>query len=165
MTLHLWWAANLKQYLAVYSYMAFTVCCRCIYGVQWAPIKTDRQVINKKCSRDVPGNARGQFIDLQSKTCHSQDTTCWDNFLWVDLTIECGPNSDSNSVVPEIYWTENGQFAFEASPFMSHIPYWPVVSQAFSETKQRLTACCFCAKASWRYLPDSLCGPSCHNVA
>ena len=56
-----------------------------LYGVQGASTETDRQVINKECSEDVFGNTRGQLIDLQSKTCHSQDTTSWDTFLWVEF--------------------------------------------------------------------------------
>ena len=34
-TLHLW-AANLKPFLVAHSCMAFTTCCRCLYGVQRA---------------------------------------------------------------------------------------------------------------------------------
>ena len=34
------------------------------YGVQGAATKTDRQVINKQCSEDIPGDTRWQLIDL-----------------------------------------------------------------------------------------------------
>ena len=56
-----------------------------LYGVQRASSKTDRQVIDKECFEDVLGNTRGQLINLQSKTCHSQDTASWNTFLWVEL--------------------------------------------------------------------------------
>ena len=52
--------------------------------------QTDCQVINKECSEDVPSNTRGQLINLPSITCHSQGTTNWNTFLWVN----------SESVVP-----------------------------------------------------------------
>ena len=65
-----------------------------LYGVQRAPTKTDCQVSNKECSEDVPGNTSGQLINLQSKTCHSQDTTSWNTFLWVEFIREGCPNSD-----------------------------------------------------------------------
>ena len=96
--------------------MAFTACCRCLYGVQRASPKTDRQVIDKECFEDVLGNTRGQLINLQSKTCHSQDTTSWNTFLWVEFVRECCPNSDSDSPVPEIFGHKNRQSAFEANP-------------------------------------------------
>ena len=75
-----------------------------LYGVQRAFSKTDRQVIDKECFEDVFGYTRGQFINLQSKTCHSQDTASWNTFLWVEFVRECCPNSDSDSPVPEIFW-------------------------------------------------------------
>ena len=50
MTLHLW-ATNLKPFLVVHSCMAFTACCKCIYGVQRASSKTDCQVIDKEHER------------------------------------------------------------------------------------------------------------------
>ena len=161
MTLHLWWATNLKQYLAVHSYMAFTVCCRCIYGVQGAPIKTDCQVINKKCSRDVPGNTRGQFINLQSKTCHSQDTTCWDTFLWVDLTIECGPNCDSNSVVR---YSKNSMGSLLLKLVLLCLTYR--IDQLSHRPSLNQNRDLLHAASVQRHpgdtFPDSLCGPSCH---
>ena len=114
MTLHLW-AANLKSFLVAHSCMAFTA-CRCLYGVQRASSKTDCQVIDKECFEDVLGNTRRQVINLQSKTCHSQDTASWNTFLWVEFVRECSPNSDSDSLVPEILWHENRQSASEANP-------------------------------------------------
>ena len=33
-------------------------------GVQGAATKTDRQVINKECSEDIPGDTRWQLIHL-----------------------------------------------------------------------------------------------------
>ena len=86
-----------------------------LYSVQGAPAEADRQVVNKKCSEDVPGNTRGQLINLQSKTCHSQDATSWNTFLWVVFIWECGPNSDSDSAVPEIFRHEHRQSASEAN--------------------------------------------------
>ena len=87
-----------------------------LYGVQGASTETDRQVINKECCEDVFGNTRGQLINLQSKTCHSQDATSWDTFLWVEFIRECGPDSDSNSAIPEIFRHENRQSASEPNP-------------------------------------------------
>ena len=69
-----------------------------LYGVQGAPKKTDCQVINKECSEDVHGNTRGQLINLQSKTCHSQDT-----FLWLEFIRECRPNPSSEVSSEELY--------------------------------------------------------------
>ena len=77
-----------------------------LYGVQRASSKTDRQVIDKECFEDVLGNTRGQLVNLQSKTCHSQDTASWNTFLWVEFIRECCPNSDSDSPVPEIFWNK-----------------------------------------------------------
>ena len=62
-TLHLW-AANLKPFPVAHSCMALTACCKCLYGVQGAATKTDRQVINKECSEDIPGDTRRQHVDL-----------------------------------------------------------------------------------------------------
>ena len=87
-----------------------------LYGVQGASTETDRQVINKECSEDVFGNTRGQLINLQSKTCHNQDTISWDSFLWVEFIRECGPDSDSNSAIPEIFWHEKRPSASEPNP-------------------------------------------------
>ena len=87
-----------------------------LYGVQRASSKTDRQVIDKECFEDVLGNTRGQLINLQSKTCHSQDTASWNTFLWVEFVRECCPKSDSDSPVPEIFWHKNRQSASEANP-------------------------------------------------
>ena len=87
-----------------------------LYGVQKASSKTDRQVIDKECFEDVRGNTRDQLIDLQSKTCHSQDTTSWNTFLWVEFVRECCRNSDSVSPVPDIFWHKNRQSASEANP-------------------------------------------------
>ena len=87
-----------------------------LYGVQRASSKTDRQVIDKECFEDVLGNTRGQLINLQSKTCHSQDTASWNTFLWVKFVRECCPNSDWDSPVPEILWHKNRQSASEANP-------------------------------------------------
>ena len=56
-----------------------------LYGVQRASLKTDCQVIDKECFEDVLGNTRGQLINLQSKTCHSQDTASWNTFPWVEF--------------------------------------------------------------------------------
>ena len=87
------------------------------YGVQRASSKTDCQVIDKECFEDVLGNTRGQLINLQSKTCHSQDTASWNTFLWVEFVRECCPNSDSDSPdSDEIFWHINRQFASEANP-------------------------------------------------
>ena len=86
------------------------------YGVQRASSKTDCQVIDKECFEDVLGNTRGQLINLHSKTCHSQDTTSWNTFLWVEFIRECCPNSDSDSPVPGIFWNKNRQPASEANP-------------------------------------------------
>ena len=58
MTLHLW-AANLKPFLVAHSCMAFTACCKCLYGVQ-------------------------------SKTCHSQDTTSWNTLRSTMWRAEVG---------------------------------------------------------------------------
>ena len=87
-----------------------------LYGVQRASLKTDRQVITKECFENVLGNTRGQLINLQSKTCHSQDTASWNTFLWVESVRECCPNSDSDSPVPDIFWHKNRQSASEANP-------------------------------------------------
>ena len=86
-----------------------------LYGVQRASSKTDRQVIDKEGFEDVLVNTRGQFINLQSKICHRQDTAIWNNFLWVEFVRECCPNSDSDSAVPEILWHKNRQCASEAN--------------------------------------------------
>ena len=82
----------------------FLYCIYCLlqmslYGVQGAPFKTDRQVINKECSKDVP-----DLINFQSKTYHSQDITSWNTFLWLEFDRECCPNSDSDSPVLETFW-------------------------------------------------------------
>ena len=88
-----------------------------LYGVQRASSKTDCQVIDKECFEDVLGNTRGQLINLQSKTCHSQDTASWNTFLWVEFVRECCPNSDSDSPdSDEIFWHINRQFASESNP-------------------------------------------------
>ena len=87
-----------------------------LYGVQRASSKTDRQVIDKECFENVLGNTKGQLINLQSKTCHSQDTASWNTFLWVEFVRECCPNSDSDSPVPEIFRHENRQSASKANP-------------------------------------------------
>ena len=81
-----------------------------LYGVQGASTKTDGQVINKESSEDVPGYKRGKLVNL-----HGQDTTNWDTFLWVEFVRECGPNFDSESAVPEIFWHQNRQSAPEAN--------------------------------------------------
>ena len=65
---------------------------------------------------DVLGNTRGQLINLQSRTCHSQDTASWNTLLWVEFVRECCPNFDSDSPVPEIFWHKNRQSAAEANP-------------------------------------------------
>ena len=108
MTLHLW-AANLKPFFVAHSCMAFTAYCRCLSMVSrerpWKQIARS----STKCFEDVPSNTRGQLINLQSKTCHSQDTTSWNTFLWVEFIRECCPNSDSDSRVPEISWDKNRQ--------------------------------------------------------
>ena len=49
------------------------------------------------------------------KTCHSQDTTSWNTFLWVEFIRECCPNSDSDSPVPEIFWDKNRQSGIEGN--------------------------------------------------
>ena len=72
------------------------------YGVNGVPMKTDHQIMNKECSEDVHRNKRWQHVNLQSEACHSQDTTSWDSFLWVEFIRECVPDSDPNSTVPEI---------------------------------------------------------------
>ena len=108
MTLHLW-AANLKPFLVAHSPMAFTVCYRCLSMVS-------RERPQKQMTWHVFGNTRGQLINLQSKTCHSQDTASWNTFLWVEFVRECCPNSDSDSPVPEIFWHKNRQSASEANP-------------------------------------------------
>ena len=87
-----------------------------LYGVQRVSSRTDRQVIDKECFEDVFGNTRGQLINLQSKTCHSQVTASWNTFLWVEFVRECCPNSDSDSPVPEIFRDKNRQSASEADP-------------------------------------------------
>ena len=87
-----------------------------LYGAQRASSKTDRQVIDKECFEDVIGHTRGQLINLQSKTCHSQDTASWNTFLWVEFVRDCCPNSDSDSPVPEIFWDKNRQSASETNP-------------------------------------------------
>ena len=56
-----------------------------LYGVQGATTKTDRQVINKECSEDIPGDTRWQLVDLEPKTCNSQYTTSWDTFSRVEF--------------------------------------------------------------------------------
>ena len=87
-----------------------------LYGIQRATSETDRQVIHKECFEDVLGNTRGQLINFQSKTCHSQDTASWNTFLWVEFIRECCPNSESDLPVPEIFWNKNRQPASEANP-------------------------------------------------
>ena len=87
-----------------------------VYGVQRASSKTDRQVIDKECFEDVLGNTRGQRINLQSKTCHSQDIASWNTFLWVEFVRECCPNSDSDSPIPEISWHKNRQSVSDTNP-------------------------------------------------
>ena len=80
-----------------------------LYGVQRASSKTDCQVINKECFEDVLGNTRGQLINLQSKTCHSQDTASWNTFLWVEFL----------RVLPQFwlgFWDKNRQSVSEANP-------------------------------------------------
>ena len=147
MTLHLW-TANLKPFLVAHSCMAFTACCKCIYGVQGAPTTTDCQVINKECSEDVPGNTRGQLINLQSITCHSQDTTIWNTFLWVEFIKECWPDSDSDSSVPEIFWHKKRQAASEANPVQDDT-ILPGCLICFLQVKEE--TCCLWTKASRRY--------------
>ena len=135
MTLHLW-AANLKPFLVAHSCMAFTAWCRCLYGVQRASSKTDRQVIDKECFEDVLGNTRGQLINLQSKTCHSQDTASWNTSLRVKFFRKCCPNSDSNSPVPEILWHKNRQCTSEANPVVSDDAILPGCLIGFLQVKE-----------------------------
>ena len=90
MTLH-FWAANLKPFLVTHSCIASTACCKCLYGVQAAPTKTDCQVINEQCSEDVLCNTWGQLIDLQTEACHSKETISWNTFLWVEFVREYVP--------------------------------------------------------------------------
>lgn len=71
-------------------------------GIKGSSSKTDRQVINKECSEDVLLNMRRQFINLQFKTGHSQDTTRWNSLLWIELVGESGSDSHSDSAVPEV---------------------------------------------------------------
>ena len=87
-----------------------------LYSLQGAPAKTYYQVIHKQCSKDVRGNTLGQLINLQSQTCHSEDTTSWNTFLWVEFIRDYGPNSDSDSAVPEIVRPKNRLSASEANP-------------------------------------------------
>ena len=87
-----------------------------LYGVQRASSKTDRQVIYKEWFEDVLGNTRGHLINLQSKTCDSQDTASCNTFLWVESVRECCPNSDLDLLVHDIFWHENRQSASEANP-------------------------------------------------
>ena len=85
----------------------------------WCPksvLETRSPGHRQRVLEDVLGNTRGQLINLQSKTCHSQDTASWDTFLWVEFVRECCPNSDSDSPVPEIFWHKNRQSASEANP-------------------------------------------------
>ena len=113
MTLHLW-AAKLKPFLVAHSYMAFTACCKCLFMVSRE--RPRKQIMDKECFEDVLGNTRGQLINVQSKTCHSQDITSWNTLLWVEFVRECCPNSDLESPVPEIFWHKNRQSASEANP-------------------------------------------------
>ena len=80
MTLHLW-AANLKEILLAHSCIAFTACRMPMVSREFP----SKQLINKECSEDVPGNTWGQLIHLQSKTCRSQDTTSRNTFLWIEF--------------------------------------------------------------------------------
>ena len=66
--------------------------------------------------QEVHGNERWQLINLQSKTCKSQDTTSWNTFFLVEFIRECVSDSDPNSAVPEILRLENRQSASEANP-------------------------------------------------
>ena len=86
------------------------------YGVQVAPMKTDRNVVNQECPDDVPSDTRGQLINLQAKTCNSKDTNSWNTFPWVEFIRGGGFESDWNSVIPEMNRHENRQFASDANP-------------------------------------------------
>ena len=78
---------------------------------------------------DVPGNTWGQLIDLQSETCHTENTASWNTFLCVEFVREYTPNSDSDSAVPDIFWLKNRQSASEANPVkVLHDAVLPVVS-------------------------------------
>ena len=131
-----------------------------LYGVQGASTETDRQVINKECSEDVFGNTRGQLINLQSKTCHSQDAASWDTFLWVEFIRECGPDSDSNSAIPAIFRHENRQSASEPNPVqvtynarLSHKP--------FQDQRRDQLPVVSVQRNLWRTFRDSSGGPLC----
>ena len=124
-----------------------------LYGVHGAPTKTDCQVIHEQCSEDVPGNTWWQLIDLQSKACHSKDTTSCNTFLWVDFVSEYGFNFDSDSAVPDISWHNNRKSTSEANPVK--VTNDAILSGYFMgifQVKEMPTACCLCARASWRYL-------------
>ena len=116
MTLH-FWAANLKPFLVAHSCMEFTACCKCLSMVsRERPRKQiDRSSTNSALKMSL-AMQEGSSLIFSPKTGHSQDTTSWNTLLWVEFVRKCGPNFDSDSAVPEIFWDKNRQSASEANP-------------------------------------------------
>ena len=137
-----------------------------LYGVQRASSKTDCQVIDKECFEDVLGNTRGQLINLQSKTCHSQDTASWNTFLWVEFVGECCPNSDLDSPVSEIFWYKNRQSASEANPVkVSDDAILPGCLIGFLQVKEETNCLLFLSKGNpGDIFQGSPGGRSCYDV-
>ena len=116
MTLH-FWAANLKPFLVAHSCMEFIACCKCLSMVsRERPRKQiDRSSTNSALKMSL-AMQEGSSLIFSPKTGHSQDTTSWNTLLWVEFVRKCGPNFDSDSAVPEIFWDKNRQSASEANP-------------------------------------------------
>ena len=109
MTLHLW-DVNLKPFLVAHLCIAFTACCKFLFMVSRERPRKNRlsghpQIVLWR----VSGNTSGQPIDLQPESCQSEDPTSWNTLLWIEFVTEYGPNSDSDSAVPEIFRHENRQ--------------------------------------------------------
>ena len=108
MTLHLW-AANLKPFLVAHSFMAFTACCKCLSMLSRE--RPWKQTARSSTKSALKMSLAIKLINLQSKTCHSQNT-----FLWVEFVRESCPDSDSDSPILEIFWYKNTQSASDANP-------------------------------------------------
>ena len=109
-TLNLW-AANLKPFLVAHSCMAFTACCKCLSMVsRERPRKQMARSSTKRALKMSLAIKEGSSLIFTART-----PTNWDTFLWVEFVRECGPNFDSESAVPEIFWHQNRQSAPEAN--------------------------------------------------
>ena len=142
-----------KQFVVTKYYMAFTTSCKCLYGGQRAPSKTNRQVIGEECSEDAPGKTRNQLIYLQCKNVIARTppvgfpSSRWDSLESVAPIL--------TQIQQSLWYADKKKDSLPLRPIVWRsrmMPYCRVVPYPFSKLKKRPTVCCLCAKASQIYL-------------